>query len=451
MGRLLPRNLFVQALLIFFLALAPRLVYVFSKLGDSSHVELEQAAITLAREGRLADAFGKDTGPTAHVPPLYTGFLAGLHVVFGIDSPSAIAAQRLCSTIACCFGIALLPLLARRSGLGNRAGVIAGVALALYPFHIFIETYGRQETVYGILLCMFLYLTWLRLREQDWHSRKHVLLLAFLTGLAALTSPQVLLFVGLALLFDFLTFAGHRLRIIGAGGTVALVSVLMIAPWIIRNFVELGGFVPLRSNLGLELYIGNNPESDGHTFTIPYTRPNEPDAWPHPSSSPRERQRVRTMGEYAYMKDMQEKSLDWIRAHPDRFAQLTLDRLSMYWFPPVKNWHPELGVRLPRSLAAWAISVGALVGIALLFFQRHSTRWPLLLVLVAPSLVYLVTHVNVRYRYSTVWTMALLGGYALTCLIDWLQKRRRHDGDVSSRRQWQARAVAQPATVAVPS
>jgi hypothetical protein len=386
------------------------------KVGDSSHVELEQAAITLARTGELTDAFGKDTGPTAHPPPLYTAFLAGLHRVFGIDSPAAVAAQRLCSTFACCLGIALLPLVARRSRLGNSAGVIAALVLSVYPFHIFVETFGRQETVYGILLCQFLYLTWLRLREQRWQSLRHVLLLAFLTGLTALTCPSTLAFVALALLFDFLTLAGQRVRVSMAAGVVVVVSGVMLAPWIWRNHVVLGGFIPLRSNLGLELFIGNNPESDGHTFTIPYTRPRDLDAWPHPSQSPRQRQRLRELGEYAYMEEMKAQAVAWIRAHPDRFARLTLDRLAMYWFPPVRNWHPEDGARFLRSLSAWTISCACLAGIALLFWQLHRNRWPLLLVLIAPSLVYLVTHVNVRYRYSTVWTMALLGGYALSRL-----------------------------------
>src|SRR5262245_10102830 len=155
MLRFLPRSLFWQAVLIFFLALSFRLVYLFGlgKITDSSHVEVEKAAITWAREGRLADAFGKDTGPTAHVPPLYTGLLAGLHRVFddkedveeNVRCRTAVMAQRVLSTIVCALGIALLPWIARRSGLSQRAGVLAGVVLAVYPYHIFIETYGRQE------------------------------------------------------------------------------------------------------------------------------------------------------------------------------------------------------------------------------------------------------------------------------------------------------------------
>jgi len=53
----------------------------------------------------------------------------------------------------------------------------------------------------------------------------------------------------------------------------------------------------------------------------------------------------------------------------------------------------------------------------LLFLNRHPQRWPLTLALLAPSLVYLVTHVNVRYRYSSLWLMALIGGYAITSLL----------------------------------
>ena len=45
-------------------------------------------------------------------------------------------------------------------------------------------------------------------------------------------------------------------------------------------------------------------------------------------------------------------------------------------------------------------------------------RWPLTLALFAPTLVYLVTHVNVRYRYSSIWMMALLAGHAIICLLE---------------------------------
>src|SRR5205807_4723038 len=117
-------------------------------------------------------------------------------------------------------------------------------------------------------------------------------LLGVLTGLAALTSPQLLAFVGLALLLDLAARPGERLRVLQGGFVVVLVSVPMIAPWAYRNLVVLGGVVPLRSNFGLELFIGNNPTADGHTYTIPYSHPNDPYAWAHPFRNPDEQQHL---------------------------------------------------------------------------------------------------------------------------------------------------------------
>jgi len=429
MIRLWPRTLFAQALVLFFLALTPRLFYLFGmdKISDSSHVEVEKAAVTLARDGRLADAFGKDTGATAHVPPLYTAFVASFHAVFGVKSEMAVGIQRILATIICSLGIALLPWLARRAGLGNSSGVFASIFLALYPFHIFIETYGRQETVYAVLLAMLLFATWLKLRENGWRDRRGVILFAILNGVAALTSPQLILVVGLALLGDFLARPEERGRIFRAGVVVGGIGAVMIAPWVYRNFVELGGFVPLRSNLGLELHIGNHPEADGHTYTIPYTKPHDKYAWPHPFNNPRERERLKEIGELAYMKEKGDLAKQWIREHPAQFAKLTLNRLYIYWFPPMSNWNPALKAKWPRSLAAWTLSVGCLIGLVMLFRKRQANRWPLTLMLFAPSVVYLVTHVNVRYRYSTVWTMALLGGYAVSQLIEWWQRRHEKE------------------------
>jgi hypothetical protein len=424
MRRFLPIHPLVQAALIFLLALAPRLHSVRGqgKLGERSHVEVERAALTWAREGRLANAFGDNTGPTAHVPPLYTGLLAALHCVFGPDSPAAFAAQRLLSIVICSFGIALLPWLGRRCGLSNAAGVIGAVFLAISPMHLFIEVHGRQETVYAVLLNMGLLALWLRLRESGWQEKRQVVLLAVLTGIAALTAPQLIVFVGLALLADLVFCKADRTRVLRAGAIVAGISALMIAPWVVRNYVELGGFVPLRSNLGLELFIGNNPDSDGHTYTIPYSHPNDPLAWPHPFNNPLERQHLHDVGELAYMKEKGELAKTWIREHPGAFARLTVQRLVFYWFPPVSHWNPALSARWMRSLLAWGLSIVSLAGLFLLFLRKHSQRWTLTLALFAPSLVYMFTHVNVRYRYASVWMMALLAGHALVtmCHRNWI-------------------------------
>jgi hypothetical protein len=391
-------------------------------------VEVEAAAQTLARDGRLADAFGKGTGPTAHVPPLYTALVAGIHATLGVDSHAAVLVQRLLSCVVCALGIALMPWVAIRCGLSLRSGLIAGLILALYPFYWFLEVYGRQETVYSVLLNILLLTTWLRLRDDGWRGRWQMVLLGILTGLAALTSPQLLALVGLALLLDLTVSPADRLRVLQGGVVVVLVSTLMVAPWAYRNLVVLGGFVPLRSNFGLELFIGNNPSSDGHTYTIPYSHPNDPRAWPHPFRNPDEQQHLREVGELTYMREKGEIAKEWIRENPGRFLKLTGSRLLHYYFPPASYWSPEWSIRPLRAAAAWGISLLGLCGLVLVFTSKLPNRWPLLLVLVAPTLVYLVTHVNMRYRYGSMWILALLAGHALSLLTERVPPRRSGRG-----------------------
>jgi hypothetical protein len=195
--------------------------------------------------------------------------------------------------------------------------------------------------------------------------------------------------------------------------------------------VVFGGFVPLRSNFGLELFIGNNPTADGHTYTIPYNHPNDPYAWAHPFRNPNEQQHLREVGELAYMHEKGQIAKEWIREHPGRFVQLTWNRLLGFYFPPVSYWSPDWSVRPLRAAAAWGLTLLGLGGLLLVFCSRHPNRWPLFLVLTAPSLIYLVTHVNIRYRYGSMWILALLTGHVLSCLMDRLKHSQKSTTDRS--------------------
>jgi hypothetical protein len=107
-----------------------------------------------------------------------------------------------------------------------------------------------------------------------------------------------------------------------------LIAILMVSPWTVRNYYALGGFIPIRSNFGLELWIGNNPEATGHTHITPNPDiPDSPFSRLHPYLSPNEQTRLARLGELNYMKEKQKLTLDWIQHNPNRFLILTLKRL----------------------------------------------------------------------------------------------------------------------------
>ena len=83
------------------------------------------------------------------------------------------------------------------------------------------------------------------------------------------------------------------------------VALLCCVPWTIRNYHVFHRVVPLRSTLGLQLWIGNNE--------------NPQEAWKeelHPIFNSAERARYIRMGEIEYMREKQSEAIEFILAHP---------------------------------------------------------------------------------------------------------------------------------------
>src|SRR5215472_2697670 len=82
----------------------------------------------------------------------------------------------------------------------------------------------------------------------------------------------------------------------------------------------------------------------------------------HPNSSTEEAQTLRALGEYRYNQTRLRKALAWIRAHPARAANLTLQRVWFFWFPSENGLHGYREQRL-RMLALHALTVASFFGL----------------------------------------------------------------------------------------
>ncbi len=104
-------------------------------------------------------------------------------------------------------------------------------------------------------------------------------------------------------------------------------AMLVVLPWIWRNYREFHMLIPVRDNMGLELYVSNND------FAGPSFNANgESRLRRHPSGSMEEARRLRDMGEANYNRDRQAAALDWIRTHRTHFFELTATRARLFWF-----------------------------------------------------------------------------------------------------------------------
>ena len=164
---------------------------------------------------------------TAFRPPGYPLFLSLFFSVFGASAGLARALNLLLGLTV----ITLTFLLVRRY-VGFVAATAAGLALAVMPNLIANDTYVLDEP---LALVLIVSLIWALLAKRWWLSGACL-------GLLILTRPSAQLLIVVVAIW-LLIHAGWRPVL-----KVALVAALLVSPWLIRNWVQLGEPIMVTSN-----------------------------------------------------------------------------------------------------------------------------------------------------------------------------------------------------------
>ncbi len=423
--------------LLVILTIACRLIYIMPIRLDMAanpvrSAEVELAAISLLENGELGNVYHDPTGPTAHVSPLYPFIVAAIFAVFGANTLAAMIVQSLLATATLALTLALLPALARRLGLPEVSGWLAAFTLAVLPINWFYESFGDWEQPTAALVFIGLITCFLELRHSGWQRPWLVVLTGLLTGIAALLAPSLVPAVALMLVAEFVWTNAPRRRVFAGGVAVVAISLLCASPWMVRNYFSLGGFVPLRSNFGLELWFGNRDDGPGHS-NIDWSDPDMSNKLRHPHPNGAECQKLKDMGEIAYMKSRQAEAMDWIRANPGRFAELTLLRVRMFWFPGRELFN-NYSLWTKAKIAGYGtISVLMFLGLIRLAWVRNGAAPLLAAALFGATFIYLITHVELRYRLPIHALSGLLAADFAWALVlgSWrLFHGQREGGDV---------------------
>src|SRR2546423_2565696 len=188
---------------------------------------------------------------TAHWPPGYPFLLAGVCWLFGADTANALIANAVLGALT----VPLVYLVGLRA-LGRPAAFAAAAVLAVMPGQILIADVALAETFYTFELVGFLALA-LTLERRP----RTFVVLGVVAGLAALTRGEGFLFPLIVL--GLWGARGAMRRAWRDTAIVAVVMVLTVAPWTIRNAVVVHGFVPVATNASATLWSGHNPHANG--------------------------------------------------------------------------------------------------------------------------------------------------------------------------------------------
>jgi hypothetical protein len=212
-------------------------------------------------------------------------------------------------------------------------------------------------------------------------------LLGAISGLTILIDSTLALYLPLLLPWMLVARRVQLSRFVRLSATWGITAVVVMSPWMIRNGLMIGSFQPLKSDFGLELFVGNSSVSSGRDSHAAAERT-------FAALDQKELAFYKSQPEVVYYGYLRERAIDWIREHPLDFLSLTVRRVWYFWvFNPSLGW--ESWLRLSYFgpfllLALYGVSCG---------LRRWRELAPLGLFLLIYPLPYYLTHVA-RGRYS---------------------------------------------------
>ncbi len=424
------RALLVAVLLI--AALAIRVGYIestpYHPINDAgTYIRL---ASMIARTGdydtgvRPGSGAGGSRGPSAYFPPGFPYFLAAVDILTGHQAGhrQSVAPARIAQAVAGTVAVGLIGLVALEA-FGAATALTSMALAAVYP--VLIELSGILVAE-NLLIVFELAAVWTALRAR--RARRPYAWIAatgVLTGLAALTHQNAILIL-IPLAFAATAAARPRpnrtrpkIRALAASTTLVIITCATIAPWTIRNAIELHHLIPVSDETGITLVGTYNPTSAAFT-PVPYK-------WRFFWKIPQDWELRRTAGRYSEValgSRLESRAISYIGAHPLSPLQVAgHNTLRMLELEGPYAWHASalaMGLRVTDAhtgvVAFWLLCLLALIGIATAT-ARGAARW----IWVVPLLFALsIVFVNVetpRFREPVEPFLIMLAGCAVATAL----------------------------------
>jgi len=398
-------------LIIVALAITLRVAYALASRRSPffDHLDLDSKFYdTWARQIAAGDWIGTEV---FFMGPLYPYFLAVIYKMAGTSLLAVKIAQGAIGGLTA-GGIFLLG----RAAFGRAAGLIAGLIAVFYIPFIF---YDSAILLPVLATCLNTFMLYFFITAITGGKPRAFLAAGLLAGLSAAGNASILAFAGVATLLMLLAGSGRFLRRVRMCAVFAAGVAAVVLPITIRNAAVGGDFVPVTSNAGLNLYIGNHEAATGA-----YVKPEGLDVFTDPEG--------RTIAEAAAGRELRpsEVSAWWagragryIADNPGRFAANLLRKAFFFWsvyeVPQIEHLAFEKRysalLRIPSPSFGIICPLGVM-GIILAVRRRRSAQLLLLYVLTY-SLTIISFFVVARYRLPMVPALMVFAAFTIVWLV----------------------------------
>jgi 4-amino-4-deoxy-L-arabinose transferase-like glycosyltransferase len=347
------------------------------------------------------------TLPSAFWPVGTSAMYAFLYIIFGHSYAAVVVVNILLGVLVVALTIVVVEKL-----FGRAVGLVAGLLVAIWPTLIQFTTVVASELIFTALVLLVVAFT--LARESAGPRRALLLDVSCGVAMAAATyvRPIGLLF---PVLFGFILLVrsvGWR-NVAGFVAVTAVTMAMLIAPWALRNKEQMGTYALISTNGGVNLWMGNNPETTGEYQEVPA--------------------RVSQLSEAERDRVLKEEATAYIKADPVGFVARTVvkalrlyerETIGAYWnYGGLMQVFGE-GAILPSKLitqafwmAAFGLSlIGAAMAVAKYGFRMSADYYTVLIIIGYMTAVYAVIVIQDRYHLPTIPYLAAFAAMPLVQL-----------------------------------
>ena len=327
-------------------------------------------------------------------PPLFPLIHAGILAVFGRDNILALRLFFIMIGSITCVGIYLIA----RDIFRLKLAILTGLLLALSPQHIWYSIHILSECPYTLFLVFLVYFL---LKAVQKNKLVFSCVAGILLGLSLLTRSILAGFLPLYLLWVIVVYK-NKLSAIKHFAVLLIPALLILSPWVIRNYMVLDTFVPLSTD-GAEVFIrGNNPGTL-HSKTG--------------FCSKYEDKVAEGLGEVERQKAYYNFGFKFIKNDTDQFLRNAMDKFIQLWRPFPNTKFPQVKpvYAIIYFLSFSPVLILWFIGMPLSFIQFKYTSLIYLLIIYYTG-IHMIMLACMRYREPLMPFLILFAVFGITQL-----------------------------------
>ncbi len=329
--------------------------------------------------------------------PVFPIFLALVYKIFG----HSYLAAKICLAIVSSFTCLLIYFISKLF-MSEKHSIFAALLYAIYPASIFWTGYLAPETLTAFLLLLFVYIVFISFDRKIGFS----LFAGIIFGVAVLCRSAILVLFPLVPVAYFLLLDKNVLK----KSIVFLLGLMVIVPWVVRNWIIHNAFVLISTEGGVVFYIANNEFSLSQASGFYHAENIE---------------EFKGLSEVETDKKFYSMALDFIRKHPFTYIRLVADRCIRFWrFFPHTISGPGENYNIKHQLIG-LFSETPLIIFGFCGMLLTARRWRYFFIFYGIVIVYsgvlILIRTAIRYRFPLMGILLIFSVYFITELL----KRKR--------------------------